>query len=328
MTKGISNGVKRVLVTGGAGFIGANVVRAFLGQEKEVHVLEYPGCNLWRLDEIKEKISIHAVDIAHYEELESYIQSIKPRLILHFASYGAYQGTQRDIQKTIDTNLLGTINLVRACERAGFEAFLHTGSSSEYGVKEKPMKESDVLQAHNLYGMTKAAATLYCQAAARKQGLPIAVMRPFAVYGPFEEQTRLIPTLVMSYLRGESPKLSSSSSVRDFVFVEDLIAAYQAGIEHIQEVKGEIFNVGTGAEHTVQEAAEAVKRIVGSELEPQYGQVKPNQEEPKHWVADISKTKGLLRWQPQHTLGEGLGKTLEWFRELEHKKFYGYDIPL
>ena len=309
--------MKKVLVTGGAGFIGANAARAFLARGNEVHVAERAGCDLWRLEDIKEKISIHAVNIANYEEVAAFIASLKPDIILHFAAYGAFQGTQQDIEQTINTNLLGTINLVRACAKVGFEAFIHTGSSSEYGIKDKPMKESDHLEAHNLYGMTKAAATLYCQAAARKQGLPIVVMRPFAVYGPFEEQTRLIPTLLMSCLRGESPKLSSPESVRDFIFIEDLVGAYQAAIEHIQEAKGEIFNVGTGVEHTVQEVVDAVKKITGSDVEPEYGQVQSNQEEPKHWVADITKAKELLGWEPRYTLEKGLEKTVAWFAQQE-----------
>ena len=315
--------MKKVLVTGGAGFIGANAARAFLAPGYETHVLERAGCDLWRLEDIKEKVGIHVVDITKHEELESFIASLKPDIILHFASYGANLRTQQDIEQTIDANLLGTINLLRACSAVGFEALIHTGSSSEYGIKEIPMKETDLLEAHNLYGMTKAAATLYCQSAAKKQGLPIAVMRPFAVYGPFEEQTRLIPTLIMSYLKGESPKLSSPGSVRDFVFVEDLVSSYEAAVGRIQEVKGEIFNVGSGMEYNVGKVAGMVKQIVGSELEPEYGQVKPNQEEPSHWVADITKAKELLGWEPRYTFEKGLEKTVAWFRELDHKELYG-----
>jgi len=307
--------MKKVLITGGAGFIGANAVRAFLAMGYEMHVLEYPGCDLWRLEDIKGQIGIHMADIAKYEEGEPLIQSIRPEIILHFAAYGAYQGTQQDIQKTIDTNLLGTINLVRACQRVGFKAFIHTGSSSEYGIKEKPMKETDVLEAGNLYGMTKAAATLYCQNAAKKDDLPIVVMRPFAVYGPFEEQTRLIPTLITSYLKGESPNVSSPDSVRDFVFVGDLIKAYEVAVERIPEVKGEIFNVGSGSEYTIQQVIDTMKRLTNSRVDPVYGEVKPNQEEPAHWVADVSKAKDLLGWQPAYTMEQGLEKTISWFRK-------------
>ena len=180
--------MKKVLITGGAGFIGANAVRAFLNLGNEVHVLEYPGCNLWRLEDIRERIDIHEIDITNYQQVEGFIKNLKPDIILHFAAYGAYQRTQQDVEQTIDTNLLGTINLVNACSTVGFEAFIYTGSSSEYGIKEKLMKESDALEANNLYGMTKAAATLYCQNAAKKQKLPIVIIRPFAVYGPFEDK--------------------------------------------------------------------------------------------------------------------------------------------
>jgi nucleoside-diphosphate-sugar epimerase len=158
--------------------------------------------------------------------------------------------------------------------------------------------------------MTKAAATLYCQNAAKKHGLPIVIMRPFAVYGPFEEQTRLIPTLVGAYINGQSPKLSSPDSVRDFVFVEDVVAAYMAAIKNIEKTKGEIFNVGSGIQYTIGEIAAMVQEMTGSKLLPEYGQIKQVQEEPIRWVADISKAKTLLGWEPAHTIQQGLKKLI------------------
>lgn len=306
---------KKILITGGAGFIGANFAYKFLDLGYNVNLIEKKETNLWRIEKIKEKIKINYLDIRNYDELEPFIKKLNPEIILHFATYGAYQAKQQDVKKTIDTNLLGTVNLINACSKIKFKCFINTGTNSEYGIKDKPMKEDDLLEPDNLYGITKAAATMYCQYIAKKLDLPIVTMRPFAVYGYFEEKERLVPTVIKSCLTNTKLKLSSPSSVRDFIFIEDIISAYLVVIKNIQKIKGEIFNIGTGKQNTIEEVINLVKEITHSKVKPEYGQIKPAQYEPKNWVADISKIKNILGWQPQHSLKEGLKKDIEWFKK-------------
>ena len=307
--------MEKVLITGGAGFIGVNFVYKFLDLGYEVNLLEKQRVNLWRLEDIKEKIKFHYIDLKNSNKLGSLITYLKPQIILHFAALGTYPRKQQGVKEIIETNLLGTINLVNACSKIKFKCFINTGSSSEYGIKERPMKENDLLEPNNLYGITKAAATMYCQNTARKLGLPIVTVRPFAVYGYFEEKERLIPTVIKSCLTNKELKLSSSESVRDFIFIEDVISAYLTIIENIQEIKGEIFNLGTGKQATIKEVVNLVKKITKSDVKPQYGQAKPAQTEPKNWVADISKIKKILNWQPKYNLKDGLKKDIEWFKK-------------
>jgi len=307
--------MKKVLITGGAGFIGANFTYKFLDLGYNVHLIEKKESNLWRLEDIREKIRLHYVDLKNYNKLESLITKLKPQIILHFAAFGTYPRKQQEVKEMIETNLLGTINLVNACSKIDFKCFINTGSSSEYGVKDKPMKEANLLEPNNLYGITKAAATMYCQDMVRKSGLPIVTMRPFAAYGYFEEKERLIPTVVKSCLENTELNLSSSNSVRDFIFIEDVIGAYLAIVENIQKVKGEIFNLATGKQTTVDEVVNIIKKITHSTIKPKYGLIKPAQSEPKNWVADISKIKKLLKWQPQHNLKKGLERDIAWFKK-------------
>ena len=305
---------KNVLITGGAGFIGANFVYKFLDLGYEVNLLEKQEVNLWRLEAARKKIRLHYLDLKNSNKLESLITYLKPQIILHFAALGTYPRKQQELKEIIETNLLGTINLVNACSKIKFKCFINTGSSSEYGMEERPMKENDLLEPNNLYGITKAAATMYCQNTARKLGLPIATVRPFAVYGYFEERERLIPTIIKSCLTNTELKLSSLNSVRDFIFIEDVIDAYLTIIENIQEIKGEIFNLGTGIQTTIDDVVNLIKKITQSNMKPQYGQIKPAQYEPKSWVADISKIKNILNWRPKYNLEEGLKKDIEWFK--------------
>lgn len=305
--------MKKVLITGGAGFIGANFVRRFFKSGYDVYVIDRRESNFWRLEDIKDKIKIHCVDLMNYDKVESSIFKIRPQIILHFAAYDAYPRKQQDIKKMIDTNLIGTINLVNACKKIKFDCFINTGSSSEYGIKNKPMRETDLLKPDNLYGVTKAAATMYCQYMAKQYDLPIVSSRLFAVYGYFENRERLVPTIISSCLKNEKLKLSSPYSVRDFIFIEDIIEAYLKIIENAQKVKGEIFNLGTGRQSPIARVVKLVKKITHSTTEPQYGQVKSAQHEPKNWIADISKIKKLLNWQPKYDLEKGLRKNIEWF---------------
>lgn len=307
--------MKKVLITGGAGFIGANAARAFLALGNQIIVAEKEGADLWRLDEIKDKITIRFTDLTNAGEIEKFVAEIKPNIVLHFATYGAYQRFQQDIATTIDVNLKGTINLLHACQKVGVEAFINTGSNSEYGIKKTPMKETDILEADNLYGITKGAVTMYCQMMARKFGFPVVIIRPFAVYGPFEEKGRLIPEIITAYAKNEAPKLSSPDSVRDFIFIEDLMEGYLAVIKHIEKIKGEIFNLGSGKQTSIQEVVSVVKEITNASIEPNYGTLEKAQTEPKTWVADISKAKKMLDWEPKHTLEEGLAKNIEWFKK-------------
>lgn len=313
--------MKKILITGGAGFIGANFTRKFLDLGYEVNLIERKESNLWRLEGIKEKIGLYYVDLKNYNKLELFITKLKPQIVLHFAAYGTYPSKQKEIEETIDNNLLGTVNLVNACRKINFECFINTGSSSEYGIKDKPMKETDLLEPDNLYGITKAATSMHCQYIARKLDLPIVIIRPFAPYGYFEEKERLIPTIIKSCLTNTELKLSSSKSVRDFIFVEDVIEAYLLAMKNIQAIKGEIFNLGVGKQSTIAEVVSVIKKITNSTINPQYDQVEMAQYEPKNWVADISKIKNRLGWQPKYNLREGLEKNIEWFK----KNLYFYE---
>ncbi len=303
----------RVLITGATGFVGSNFAYKFLELGHEVNLIVRPEAKFWRIEPIKDKLRLHTVDLNNAEELDKFISDLKPEIILHFATYGAYPGKQQDINLTVNTNLLGTINLINACSKINFKCFINTGTSSEYGAKDEPMKETDILEPNNFYGITKAASTMHSQFMAKKNNLPILTMRLFSPYGPFEESGRLIPNVIKAYLTNSELNIVSPGSVRDFVFMDDVIGAYLKAIEKIDFVKGNIFNIGSGVQHSFKELADTVKKITNSGLEPKYGAIKSNQYEPKMWVADISKAKKMLGWEPEFSLKDGLKKDIEWF---------------
>ena len=307
--------MKKVLITGGTGFIGSNFVYKFLELGDDVHLIVRPESNFERINSIKDKLGLHYIDLFNFAETENFIAELKPDVILHFAAYGTRQGKQQDAKLTVDTNLLGTVNLVNAASKIKFDCFINAGSSSEYGEKNHPIAEEDLPEPNNLYGVTKVAATMYCQFLAKKMDLPIVTMRLFSPYGYFEEKGRLMPNIVTAGLRGEKFTAPSPSPTRDFVFIEDVINAYTKAIANINGIKGHILNIASGKQYSIAEVVDVVEKILGRKLEVEYGSIEVKQHEPKMWVADISKAKKLLNWSPINSLEDGLRKYIVWVRK-------------
>jgi nucleoside-diphosphate-sugar epimerase len=128
------------------------------------------------------------------------MRKIRPNIIFHSAAYGT-SAVQNNTQKIFETNVTGTINLIQSCMDFSFDLFVNTGSSSEYGMKEAPMHESDILEPITDYGVSKAAGTLYGRSVAINRNLPIATLRLFSPFGPYEQGSRLIPSLILAALQ-------------------------------------------------------------------------------------------------------------------------------
>lgn len=305
---------KRYLVTGSTGFIGACLVHKLVEIGCTVHVVIREDSNTWRVNDIMDNLHVHIADLTNYTEINKVVKIVQPDVIYHLAAYGAYH-SQTDTTKMIQTNIVGTMNLLNACSANGFEAFVNIGTSSEYGQKNKKIRETYLLEPNSHYSVTKSCATLFCQCEAKNKKLPINTVRLFSVYGYFEERTRLVPTIIKACLSKQDPKLLSPNSVRDFIFVEDIID-FLLKLSANSKISGEIFNVGSGRQHTVRNIVEETIKQTKSHIQPVWGAAEPRPTiEPKAWVADISKAKKMLGWRPKNSLKQGLGKTIKWFEK-------------
>lgn len=310
----------KILITGGTGFIGANLVYKFLELNEEVHLIVRKSSNFWRLEPVIKKLHLHYIDLLESSQVIKLLKLIKPEIILHLAAYGCYPRRQKDEEEMVRTNILATFNLINSAAKVGFKCFINTGSGFEYGFKNKPIKESDLIEPTDFYGVTKVFGSLYTQYLGKQHNLPIITIRPFAVYGYFEDKERLIPTVIKSFLINEPLQLSNPNYVRDFIFIEDLVDAYLKAIKKINNIKGEIFNIGSGKEVKIKEIIETMRKITHISIRIKYNQIKSRIKEPFHWRADISKAKRLLNWKPKYNLEEGLKKDIEWFKKFI--KFY------
>ena len=173
--------------------------------------------------------------------------------------------------------------------------------------------ESCLLEPVTEYGASKAAATLYCQTIACTEKLPVVTLRLFSPYGRYEQKSRLVPSLILSALQKINPRIASRQFVRDFIFIDDVLDAYEAVIDS-KNTSGKIFNIGSGQQHSVGEVADMIVGLLGNEVTYEVGMPQAWKNEPTFWQADIQRAKSELEWEPEYSLGKGLAATIGWFK--------------
>jgi len=306
--------LKNILITGATGFVGACLVHRLVRGRNKIHIILKQQSDTWRLKDILKKLNLHYVDLTNSRKVEKIIKKIKPQIIYHLAACGNYLEESREI---LETNIFGTFNLLEACNKIGYDIFINTGSSSEYGTKFKPMSEKDLLEPNSYEAITKAGQTLLSQHLAREKKLPIITLRLFSVYGPYEKASRLVPTLINNCLRGKDLSLASPKTARDFVFIDDVVEAYLKAAQN-PKLAGYIFNIGTGKQSSLKDIVSMAVKITKAKVKQNWRTMSGRSFDTNIWLADISQTKKMLKWQPKYNLEKGLRKTVNWFKKNSH----------
>jgi len=309
---------EKVFITGATGFIGSNLSRRYLEHGAEVYINIRKTSDTWRIKDILSDVHLVPVDIAEYQKLKDALKEVRPDFIFHTATYGG-RTDQKNTEKIIDTNINGTVNLARSCRDIGVSLLVNTGSSSEYGLKKSAMKESFLLEPVTEYGASKAAATLFCQTYAIMNNLPIVTLRLFSPFGRYEQKSRLVPSVILAVLQKINPTISSRQFVRDFIYIDDILDAYEA-VTNLKNPSGKIFNIGSGQQHSVGDIVDIIIGRLGNEVTYELGAPQAWKNEPPVWQADIQKAKAKLSWSPKYSLDDGLAATINWFKE--HKELY------
>lgn len=306
--------MKRVMITGATGFVGANLTRRLLEDGHEIHLLVRRGYAPWRIQAIRSDLKIHEVDFSDEESVAAGVALSRPEWVFHLAAHGAYSH-QTDLRQMLRTNIIGTVNLLETCVKAGFEAFVNTGTSSEYGYKDHPPHETEHLDPNSPYAVTKACATQYCRYAGQSRRVNTSTLRLYSAYGPFEEPTRLMPTLIVRGLNGRLPPLVDPDVSHDFIYIKDIEEAYILAASRLDQEPGVIYNVGTGIQTSMRELVQMVRRVMGINVEPQWGSMPDRQWDTRVWVADNRRIGAALGWKPHYTLEHGFSRMIAWFRE-------------
>jgi len=315
--------VKRVLVTGGAGFISSNFARHLLGatphEVVSLDALTYAG-NVENLDDVMshERLSFVHGDIRNAELVRDVVSQVD--VIVHAAAESHVEKSiEEGAREFVTTNVEGTQILLDAIREAPVERFVLISSSEVYGTAESaPMDEAHPLNPRSPYAATKAGADRLAYAYFVTYGLPIVIVRPFNNYGPRQHPEKLIPRFVTSALTGEPLTVHGDGHAsRDWLYVDDDAEAIEAVIDaDIDAIAGEVINIATGIDLSVSEIADSVLEALGMPESLKVNVPERPGQVDRH-IGSTEKARDLLGWSARTSFDEGLRRTVEWYRENE-----------
>lgn len=297
---------RHVLVTGASGFLGSAFVRFAVRADAHVTAVCRSSSNLWRLTEVADRYRLLTTPLAALGSLPK-----RPDVVVHFAAAGVNQLSD-DVVDMVATNVVGTGQMLEFARQQGVKRFVLVGTSGEYGPGVS-LDEMAPLRPTSEYGATRAAATLLAQAFGARRKLDVVVVRPFAVYGPYEAAYRLVPHVVLNALRRTPARISSGRQTRDYVYIDDVCDGIARACT-FAAARGGTFNLCTGVETSVLEMAALANEMAGSPGPVEAGVVASVPGEMWRTTGNPDHARNVLQWVPATEVNAGLAKTIEWFR--------------
>jgi polyisoprenyl-phosphate glycosyltransferase len=303
-----------ILVLGAGGFVGANLLRRLLRSRPDVTgTVRTPDS--WRLQGIDSRV-LRTADFNDSAGMAGLLATVKPATIFDCTAYGAY-AFESDAANIYQTNLIALARLLEQLDKATLAAYIHAGSSSEYGSNCAAPAEEAPLAPNSHYAVSKAAASNLIALAGKTRALPVANLRLYAVYGPYEDSSRLIPAVIKAGLEKTYSPLVNPDISRDFVHVDDVCAAFIAAATHLTPaLYGQSFNIGTGQRTTIREVAQVAHDVFGIAGTPSFGTMPNKAWDLTDWYADPRKAAQHLGWSARIGFRDGLASTAAWFKDL------------
>jgi UDP-glucose 4-epimerase len=308
---------QKIVVTGGAGFVGSNVVRRLLAENARVVVLDdfYTGDDN-NLPVGESNLDVVRGSVTEFDLVRDVIKGAS--LVFHLAARNIIVST-RNPREDYEVNIGGTLNVLLAARELNTPRVVYSSSTSVYGnPRYLPINEDDATNMLSPYAVSKFAGENYCKAFYESYGLSSAVVRYSNVYGtaqrPDNPYCGVVSKFFESAMNGESPRIhGDGEQTRDFTYIDDVVeATLLAGIS--PKADGQVYNVGTGREVTVNQLARTIIEITGAKLEPAYVD-RRDIDNIRRRVVNIEKIRRELRWIPTFTVEQGLRRTYQWLKE-------------
>ncbi len=246
--------------------------------------------------------------------IDSLFHRVRPKTVFDCSSFGAYS-FEEEFERIHSTNYLSFIRVMEEVAELGLSAYIHAGSSSEYGLNASAPAETDVLVPNSHYAVSKAATSQVITYYGKVRGVPVVNLRLYSVYGAYEDSSRLIPVLCKQSLDRKLPIFARSDVSRDFVHIDDVIAAFaDAALRMCPEIAGESFNIGTGIQTTFTSLASLTKHLFGIQDEPQFSPGAGRAWDVENWYANPEKAGKILGWSAKIRLEDGLVSTRDWWK--------------
>lgn len=314
----------RVLVTGGAGFIGSHVTERLLGEGNAVRVLDnFSTGRSENLEQVRQavgsaagRLEVQTGDLREPADVTRAVSGID--VVFHLAALGSVERSVEDPLTTNDVNTTGTLRLLLAARDAGVSRFVFAGSSSVYGeVEGLPKTEEMATIPMSPYGTTKRDGELYCRQFGALYGFNAVTVRYFNVFGPRQnpdsQYAAVIPIFIDRILRGLPPVINGDGEQsRDFTYVANVVDAnLMAARAPADSVRGEILNMACGTRYSLNQLVALVAALTGLPVSPQYREARAG--DVRHSEADISRARRILGYEPRVSFEDGLSRTVAYF---------------
>ncbi|HLE25316.1 MAG TPA: GDP-mannose 4,6-dehydratase [Thermodesulfobacteriota bacterium] len=312
---------KRVLVTGGCGFIGSTLIRVLLRRGYTVTVFDNlsSGANE-NLPEYK-GISLEVGDIEVYTSVKNAIQGHD--FVIHLAARAYIPGSFKNPVEYFRTNVFGTLNMLKACLNNRVKRLILASSAEAYGsAMVTPIDESHPLNPMSPYASSKLAAEIVAQSFLRHFGLPVVIVRIFNTYGPREGLPYVIPEIIRQCVKETVIRIGNLEAERDFTYVEDMALGLALTLE-TKQIEGEIINLGYGQSWSISAVLDKIRRILNKDLPVIVDPSRLRPLEVAKLLADNSKAEKLMGWRPVVNLDDGLKRTVAWY--IEHGNQWTYE---
>ena len=307
----------RILVTGGSGMVGSNLIPRLVSEGALVYAFARPSTQFSNLDLGKDQVMVMEGDITDRASLDVAVNQVRPEIMFHLAST-PFNQVNLNSQRHMDVNAIGTLNLLESAKQISGVKVIFTGSIAAYGGGSNLHEDLPMLPS-TLLGASKACASILIGTYARLYNLNTVELRLFSPYGPWENPTRFIPHVITSALLGNDISMTSGVQERDYVYIGDVIDALVTSAM-VAIPSGSVLNIGSGVGTPIRCMAKQILKIMGNPVNLSLGSVTTRDDEIMEMSADITAAKNTLNWEPKTTLPDGVKKSIDWFRG--HPDFY------